>query len=52
LNSDKSTDELAAEIFQENFGFTRIRMSLKERVMKIIEAVITNQKKFDYSYYL
>jgi hypothetical protein len=27
-------------------------MSLKERVMKIIESVIVNQRKFDYSYYL
>lgn len=47
-----STSELAHKILQEQFGFVRIRRSLQERVLRLIETVIENQKTFDYSYYL
>ena len=47
-----SVDDLTEKIFSEQFGFVRIRRSLRESVKKIIHTVIKNQKSFNYSYYL
>ena len=49
---DAETDDLAERIFSEQMGFVRIRRSLKEKVLKIMRTVVTNQKNFKYSYYL
>ena len=53
LNSKTtSPQDLALKIFDEQFGFVRIRRSLRESVTRLIQTVIVNQKKFDYNYYL
>jgi hypothetical protein len=44
--------ELAAEIFQEQLGYTRIRRSLRDAVLKIMTTVVTRVRDFNFSYYL
>jgi len=53
LNDKKQTPEQVRDkLFKDIFGFTRIRASLRERVLNILEHVITAQKTFDYRYYV
>ena len=49
---DITVEDLATKVFDEQFGFVRIRRSLREGVYRLIQTVIKNQKSFDYSYYL
>ena len=44
--------QVAFKIFQEMFGFTRMRKNVKEHIIKMLTHVVENQKKFDYNYYL
>ena len=53
LNSKNvSPKDLAQKIFDDQFGFVRIRRSLRESVLRLIQTVVVNQKKFDFNYYL
>lgn len=53
LNQKETSDEKLAEtIFEQAFGFCRIRRSLKDNVMKMLISMVRNQRKFDYNYYL
>ena len=49
---DTSAEKLAEQIFEQAFGFCRIRRSLKDNVMKMLISMVENQRKFDYNYYL
>lgn len=44
--------EIADKIYEQAFGFTRIRRSLKDNVKKILLAFVKNQLKVNYNYYL
>ncbi|CDW74133.1 telomerase reverse transcriptase [Stylonychia lemnae] len=52
LNQKHPVEKIRDDIYQEVFGFNRMRKDLKKNVLEIIEHVIINQKKFDYKYYL
>lgn len=53
LNSKELTsDQLADKIFEQAFGFCRIRRSLRDNVMKLLRAFAKNQKEVNYNYYL
>jgi telomerase reverse transcriptase len=43
---------VAAKIYNEQFGYTRIRRSLKEATMKILVTAVANVRKFNFNYYL
>ena len=44
--------QIAYKIFQDMFGFTRMRKAVKENVIQMLIKVVHNQKKFDFNYYL
>lgn len=52
LNAKVPPKQVAYKIFQEMFGFTRIRKSVKEHVLQMLVQVVKKQKHFDYNYYL
>lgn len=53
INSpDATCEELAAKIYAEQLGFTRIRRSLQESVRRILETAVANIKAFNFTYYL
>ena len=52
LNAKVPPKQVAHKIFQEMFGFTRIRKNVKENIIKMLITVVKNQKHFDYNYYL
>jgi hypothetical protein len=52
LNEKIPELELSEKIYNNIFGFTRIRKSLNVGIMNIIKHVIKKQKEFDYNYYI
>ncbi len=53
LNDKKlSTMQIRDKLYKDIFGFTRMRKDLKPRILSILEQVVTNQRKFNYRYYL
>jgi len=52
LNSKTTPREIVNKIYKDMFGFTRIRKSVSQNVMKMLNHVVKAQKKFDYNYYL
>ena len=52
LNAKMTTKQISYKIVQDMFGFNRLRKETKENVLKMVQTVVKNQKKFDYNYYL
>lgn len=49
---EASADELAAAIYQESFGFMRVRRSLQGALQKILVSTVKNIRSFNFKYYL
>ena len=52
LNSKIPPKQVAYKIFQEMFGFTRMRKTVKDGMIQMLLKVVHNQKKFDFNYFL
>lgn len=44
--------ETADKIYDEMFGFTRLRGATKTNILSMLEHVVKKQKTFDYNYYI
>jgi hypothetical protein len=50
--SEQTPEDQAAKIYQEQFGFMRVRRSLQDQLMKILVTTVKSVREFNFNYYL